>query len=68
MYTLGWSQDHPELGKNNFYTSKKKNQLKCVVDHPRKKKLNHPKNKLNLLNKNLSPLKIKLYLPKILVR
>jgi len=29
MYTLGWSQDHPELGKNNFYTLKKK---KCVVD------------------------------------
>ena len=35
MYTWGWSQDHLELGKNNFYTLKKI-QLKCVVDHPRK--------------------------------
>ena len=66
-----------ELGKFLFlffnfflYLKKMNSKLIWVVDHPRKKicpPLLKKKKKLNILNKHLSPLKIKFDFSKILV-
>ena len=49
-----------------FYLKQMSFKLIWIVNHPRKKKVGHPKKNLNILNKNLSPLKIKFDLSKIL--